>query len=235
MKFYFLSIFPELFDAVLKSSILGRALNSSYYDFDVINIRDFAVDKHRSVDDHPYGGGAGMVMRADVLELALLAAFKTERIQPFNYNREEYCVIVTSASGESYTQEMATRFARYKAIFIVCGHYEGIDQRFIDLYADIVLRIGDYVLTGGELPALVVADSVVRLLPGVLGSEESVIEESFSFADEEGLLLEYPHYTRPAMFHEIPVPDILTSGNHAAIGEWRLAKSRELRLLRARK
>jgi len=232
MKIYFLSLFPELICSAMNSSILGRALKSGLFCFDCVNIRDFATDTHRSVDDHPYGGGAGMVMRADILEKAMLSCFDKEGISKDNYNREECNVIVTSASGVAYKQEFAQKYSTFKVMFVVCGHYEGIDQRFIDEYADVEIRIGDYVLTGGEVPAIVITDSIIRLLPGVLGSDHSVAEESFSFADEEGLLLEYPQYTRPALFCNSVVPDVLTSGNHAAVRAWRLLKARELRLKR---
>jgi tRNA (guanine37-N1)-methyltransferase len=232
MKFYFLTIFPELFVPVLSSSVIGRAQKSGVYSYEAVDIRSFSDDKHRHVDDHPYGGGPGMVMRADVLEKALLYCFDQEQISLQSYDRTQYCTIVTSASGNSFTQHKASELSRYTALFIVCGHYEGIDQRFIDKYSDIELRIGDYVVTGGELPALVISDAIIRLLPQALGSEESVLEESFSLRDEHGLLPEYPHYTRPAVFNEIAVPEVLTSGNHADIKEWRLAKSQELRLKR---
>ncbi len=229
MKLYFLSIFPQSFSEILQTSILGRALKTGLFSYEIVNIRDFASDTHRSVDDSPYGGGAGMVMRADILEKALLFCFEKEGIDKGSYNRDEYNVVITSASGRPYIQADAQSFSTYKALFVVCGHYEGIDQRFIDMFADSVLRIGDYVLTGGELAALVIADSIIRLIPGALGSDESIGEESFSLKDENGLLLEYPHYTRPAVFNGKSVPDVLLSGNHAAIKAWRLAKSQELR------
>jgi tRNA (guanine37-N1)-methyltransferase len=202
------------------------------FEYCSINIRDFALDSHKSVDDHPYGGGAGMVLKPDILERALLYAFSLEGIETSTYNRDDYSVLITSASGEMYTQSHAQKLSHYKALFIVCGHYEGIDQRFIDVYADLELRVGNYVLTGGELASLIISDSIIRLLPDALGSPESIIEESFSFSDQNGVLLEYPHYTRPQFFHELPVPDVLQSGNHARIKEWRLAKSQELRAKR---
>jgi tRNA (guanine37-N1)-methyltransferase len=232
MKFYFLSIFPELFDSVLQSSVIGRALKRDVFSYETINIRDYSDDKHKHIDDHPYGGGAGMVMRADVLEKALLACFNKEGIVAGNYDKHLYRTIVTSASGKAFKQSVAKDLTKYTALFVVCGHYEGIDQRFIDMYADDELRIGDYVLTGGELPALVMADAVVRLLPGALGSETSTEEESFTLRDEVGLLPEYPQYTRPSVFHDLQVPEVLVSGNHADITAWRLQKSQELRSIR---
>lgn len=232
MKFYFLSIFPELFHSILESSVIGRALKKDVFSYEVINIRDYSEDKHKHVDDHPYGGGAGMVMRADVLEKALLACFEKEGIAATSYDKSLYRTIVTSASGNVFSQSTAKSLASYKTIFVICGHYEGIDQRFIDVYADDELRIGDYVLTGGELPALVIADAVIRLLPGALGSDQSIHEESFTLSDDVGLLLEYPHYTRPSIFHDSKVPEVLLSGNHADITSWRLQKSQELRSLR---
>lgn len=229
MKIYFLSLFPELINSVLESSVLGRALRNGVFSYEVANIRDYALDAHKSVDDRPYGGGPGMVMRADILEKCLLACFASEKIHPDLYDRNQYNVVITTASGDPYTQAIASSYTPYKALFIVCGHYEGIDQRFIDIYADREFRIGEYVLTGGELPALVMADSIIRLLPDALGSTESVTEESFSFSDDEGLLLEYPHYTRPSQFQTLSVPDVLTSGNHAEISSWRLQQAQQMR------
>lgn len=229
MHFTFISLFPEIFESILQSSILGRSLKKNVFSYSCIQIRDFAIDAYGHVDDTPYGGGPGMVLRADVLERALQTAFKARGLSLDTYDRTQNMVAVMSASGKIFEQKMAQKYAEYQNIFIVCGHYEGIDQRFIEKYADIEISIGRYVLTGGELPALVIADSIIRLLPGSLGHEESASEESFSFSDAEGELPEYPQYTRPEQFGDQRVPEILLSGNHQKIKEWRLEKAREKR------
>lgn len=218
----------------MKSSILGRAFDKHVFSYSVVNPRDFATDTHKSVDDHPYGGGAGMVMRADILEKALLHSFKMAEISPEFYDRSKHLVVVMSAAGELYTQKRAQEFTTVETIFLICGHYEGIDERFIEMYCDVQLSIGAYVLTGGEVPALAVADSVIRLLPGALGDARSFEEESYSLMHDEELLVEYPHYTRPSVFNDVSVPEILMSGNHAAIAAWRLEQAR-LRTVRLKK
>jgi tRNA (guanine37-N1)-methyltransferase len=169
-----------------------------------------------------------MVMRADILEKALLHAFSLASLESTSYDRSRHHVVTLSAAGTLFTQSRAVSFTKLESIFFVCGHYEGIDQRFIDHYSDSEISIGEYVLTGGELPAAVIADSVVRLLPNALGDSSSSEQESFSLKDERGVLLEYPHYTRPAVFNGVPVPDVLLSGNHKAITDWRFAQSREI-------
>jgi tRNA (guanine37-N1)-methyltransferase len=226
MHFTFITLFPEIFENILNSSILGRSLKKDVFSFSCVNIRDFAIDLYGHVDDTPYGGGPGMVIRADVLEKALAKSFELRSLNLEVADRFENLVVVTAAAGTQYTQGFAEKFKSFKNIFIICGHYEGIDQRFIDLYADYEISLGQYVLTGGELPAMIIADSIVRLLPGALGDSESVSEESFSFSDEQGLLPEYPHYTRPDTFKNTVIPDVLKSGNHAKIKEWRMAQSR---------
>lgn len=180
-------------------------------EFEVVNLREFGLGVHKNVDDRPYGGGAGMVLKADVLSSAL-SKIKTRNTR----------IVLTSASGTPYKQSTARILSGDTDLVIICGHYEGIDQRFIDKFVDMEISIGDYVLTGGELPALVIADSITRLLPGVLEKEEATREESF-----EENLLEYPHYTRPEEFEGIRVPEVLVSGNHQQIKLWRKGKALE--------
>ncbi len=209
MKITFLTLFPEIFNPVLSSSILGRAQNKGLVEYEVINIRDFGIGNHQVVDDTPYGGGVGMVLKPDVLAAAVKSV-KTD----------SSLVILTSASGTPYTQKRAREYSQIKHLIIVCGHYEGVDQRFIDNYVDEEISIGDYVLTGGELPAMVIADSITRLIKGVLEKEEATQQESY-----ENGLLEHPHYTRPAEFEGQTVPAVLISGDHKKIAEWKKQES----------
>ncbi len=203
-----LTLFPDMFPGPLGQSLAGRALTDGTWSLDVANIRDFASDKHRKVDDTPFGGGAGMVLRPDVVDAAIGSVAD---------GRPLVCL---TPRGRPFTQADAQRFAAGDGLILLCGRYEGIDQRVIDARAMEELSIGDYVLSGGELAALVLLDAVVRLLPGVMGAAESAEEESFSSG-----LLEYPHYTRPAEWAGKSVPDVLLSGNHAAVAAWRLAES----------
>ncbi|MDQ3098440.1 MAG: tRNA (guanosine(37)-N1)-methyltransferase TrmD [bacterium] len=226
MNLYFITLFPDIFTTNLSMSIIGRAQDNALFSFKCYNPRNFSPDKHRNVDDHPYGGGKGMVLRADVLELTIMAAFADAKLTLSTYDRQKIKVIATVAGGKSYSQKVAEEYASLEHLFIVCGHYEGIDQRFIEYYCDDEISIGPFVLTGGELPAVVIADSLLRLLPGVLGSDESSKEESYSILDQGEFLVEYPHFTRPAVFNSISVPQVLTSGNHADIARWRLEESR---------
>ena len=226
MRFDILSIIPESFDSYLNMSILARAQAKELIEVNVHNIRNVATDPHKTVDDRPYGGGAGMIMRVDILARALKALLK----RPSKKTR----VIALTAQGKPFTQRKAEELAKkYNRIVLVCGRYEGFDARSQVLF-DEELSIGDYVLTGGELPALVVVDAVSRLLPGVLGKEESLHEESFS---KETNLLEYPHYTRPETFvhkgKKLRVPKVLLSGNHANIAAWR--KEQALKLTKKRR
>ena len=209
MKLSIITLFPEVFHPILNSSILKRAQEKGLVNFKLINLRDFGEGKHQQVDDRPYGGGAGMVLRADILTKAV-------------HKVRSHKIILMSASGKPYKQTKAREFSKLKHLIIVCGHYEGIDQRFIDKYVDEEISIGDYVLTGGEVPAMVIIDSISRLIPGVLQKPEAIINESFS----EGLL-EYPQYTRPEEFEGEKVPEVLLSGNHAEIKKWRSQKSLE--------
>lgn len=209
MKFDVLTLFPEMFQAI-KQSILGRAEEKNLIQINLINIRDFSKDKHKKVDDTPYGGGAGMVMRADVV----YDAYKSVQ-------NENAKVIYLTPQGKKLDQKKVEELSKEKHLILLCGHYEGIDQRVIDKIVDEEISIGDYVLTGGEIPAMVLIDSVSRYVEGVL-SESSTNEESFS----QGLL-EYPQYTRPETFEGVKVPEILLSGHHENIKKWREEKSLE--------
>ncbi len=210
MKFDILTLFPEMFEA-LKTSVIGRAVEKKRIDIDVINIRDFSEDKHKKVDDTPYGGGAGMVMKPDVVYRAY------QSIQ-----EKEAKVIYMSPQGKTLNQQMVEALSQESHLVILCGHYEGIDQRVIDKIVDKEISIGDYVLTGGEIPAMVLIDSVSRYVEGVL-KQNSIQEESFSNG-----LLEYPQYTRPEIFEGETVPEILLSGHHEKIEKWRKEKSIEI-------
>lgn len=214
MKISIITLFPEVFDPILNSSILKRAQNKGKVSFEFINLRDFGEGRHQVVDGKPYGGGAGMVLKADILAKALESVISSLPVK-----RK---VILTSASGTGYKQSKAREFSKLNHLVIICGHYEGVDQRFIDEYIDEEVSIGDYVLTGGEIPSMVIADSVVRLIPGVLKKPEAIINESFTEN-----LLEGPQYTRPEDFKGKKVPAILLSGNHGEIAKWRKVKSEE--------
>ena len=214
MKIDILTLFPEMFGAVLNSSILGKAIEKGILRVDVINIRDFSKDRHRRVDDYPYGGGAGMVMMPQPLY---------DAIKSVKGKSADARVILTSPRGKTFCQEKARLLSKETHLIIVCGHYEGVDQRIIDSLVDEEISIGDYVLTGGELPAMVIVDAVARLLPGAIGSPLSLEQESFTNG-----LLEYPQYTRPADFLGMRVPEVLLSGDHKKIEEWRRRKALEI-------
>jgi tRNA (guanine37-N1)-methyltransferase len=204
MRIDVLTIFPEYFAGVLATSLLGKAVAKGTLDVRLHQLRDFTTDRHRTVDDTPYGGGHGMVMKVEPLVAAL------ESISPEGATR-----ILLTARGSRFTQEVARRLAAAPSLVLVCGRYEGIDER-ITGFVDEQLAIGDYVLSGGEAAAAVVIDAVARLIPGVIGNEGSLDEESFA----DGLL-EYPQYTRPEVFRGVRVPDVLLSGNHAEVARWR--------------
>lgn len=217
MKISIITLFPEVFDPILNTSILKRAQQKELVEFEFINLRPFGEGKHQVVDGRPYGGGAGMVLKADVLTRALKSVIS--KLQTTNYKLQ---TLLMSASGTPYKQKKAQQLSKLDHLIIICGHYEGVDQRFIDKYVDEEISIGDYVLTGGEIPAMVIADSIVRLLPGVLKKPEAVENESFSKG-----LLEYPQYTRSEKFEAKLVPKVLLSGNHKQIAKWRQKKSIE--------
>lgn len=210
MKISVLTLFPEMFHSPLKSSLIGKAIERGIIQVELINLRDFALDKHKQVDDYPFGGGAGMVIKADV---ALRALEELHRTNP------EVRTILMSPAGKILNQEMARELAGEKSLLLLCGHYEGFDERVLTQIDDQV-SIGDYILTGGEMAALVLIEVVARLIPGVLGSEKSIDDESFS----DGLL-EYPQYTRPRQVGDLEVPEVLLSGNHEQIRRWRKKES----------
>ena len=203
-----LTLFPEMFPGPLAHSLAGRALQSGIWSLQAVNIRDFATDRHRSVDDTPFGGGAGMVLRPDVIDAAIAAV------------ADDRPLVFLTPRGRRLGQSDVRRYAGASGVILLCGRYEGVDQRVIEGRAMQEVSIGDYVLSGGELPALVLLDAAVRLLPGVLGAAESADDESFSRH-----LLEYPHYTRPAEWHGMRVPDVLLSGHHGAVAAWRQAEA----------
>lgn len=209
MRVDILSLFPDMFEGVFQSSILKRAHDLGVFQYHYINFRDFADNKHHKVDDYPYGGGAGMVLKPQPIFDAI------QSIEPVNPEQKPR-IILLCPQGETYSQQKAEELAKEDHLIFICGHYEGYDERIRTSLATDEISVGDYVLTGGELGAMVIIDSVVRLLPGVLGNENSAVEESFSTG-----LLEHPHYTRPADFRGLKVPNVLLSGNHSHIEEWR--------------
>ena len=206
-----LTLFPAMFPGPVGQSLAGRALETGVWSLNTINIREFAHDRHRTVDDTPFGGGAGMVLRPDIVDAAVASV------------ADDRPVVCLTPRGRRFTQGDAQRFASGPGVILLCGRYEGIDQRVIEARAMDEISIGDYVLSGGELAGLVLLDSIVRLLPGVMGAAESAVDESFSAG-----LLEYPHYTRPAEWQGRRVPDVLLSGHHGAVAAWRLAESNKI-------
>ncbi len=212
MRFDILSIFPNIFDSYFNESIIRRARRNKLVDLRVHDLRHFTNDKHRTTDDRPYGGGPGMVMKVEPLHRALKQLNCLPPQKSANHR-----VILLTPQGKMFTQREAKRLEKYKRITLICGRYEGFDER-IRSYVDEQISIGDYVMTGGELAAMVVVDTVARLLPGVLGDTDSNKDESFS---RDLQTVEYPHYTRPETFHRQRVPTVLLSGNHAQIAAWR--------------
>ena len=208
-----MTLFPEIFNSYMSESIMKRAVEKGIIEVYIYNIRDFSNNKHKKVDDYPFGGGAGMLMTPQPIYDTYKHIVETHKIK-------EPRVIYLTPKGNVHNQEIANDMATNEDIILLCGHYEGIDQRVIDLIVTDEVSIGDYVLTGGELPALILIDSISRLIPGVLSQNESFEEESF-----KDNLLEYPHYTRPREFMGLEVPNVLLSGNHKKIEEWRLDES----------
>lgn len=202
-----LTLFPEFFESPLQTSLTQKAIAQGHFSVDTINIRDFATDKHQKCDDIPYGGGAGMVMKPEPLVAALEAARAKDPRSPR---------ILLTPQGEPFSQQLASELASGPGMILTCGRYEGIDERVRQGWIDLEISIGDYILTGGEVAAMVIIDAVTRHLPGVLGNIESIAEESFSAP-----LLEYPHYTRPRVFRGLEVPEVLLSGHHEKIAQWR--------------
>ena len=203
------TLYPDFFPGILSKGIYGRAIEKSLWNLDVINIRDYAKDKHKTVDDTPYGGGEGMVLKPDVVAKSL----------DQNLKKNEKVIYLTP-KGKTFDQNKAKKFLNEKKINILCGHFEGIDQRVIESRGIEEISIGDYILSGGETAAYVILDSILRLVPGVLGNENSYKDESF-----ENGLLEYPQYTKPQIWEKTPVPEVLLSGDHSKIKDWRLSQS----------
>jgi tRNA (guanine37-N1)-methyltransferase len=214
LRFQILTLFPEIFEPVFSSSLLGKACKKGLLTLETIQIRDFSTDKHRTVDDTPFGGGEGMLLRVDVLHAAWTHARAKCASEPLT--------VLLSPQGPRFEQETAKEFAASPEIILVCGHYEGVDERFIELCVDREVSIGDYVLTGGEVPAMVMIDAIARMIPGVVGNERSVSRDSL-----ENGLLKYPQYTRPREFEGLSVPQVLLDGDHRAIAEWREERSQE--------
>ena len=203
------TLYPELFPGPLNKGLYGKALSNNIWNLKIVNIRDYSSDKHKTVDDTPFGGGSGMLIKPDVLANSL-----DQNVKP---NEKIYYL---TPKGKLFSQKLAKKLSKEKTINLICGHFEGVDQRVIDTRNIEELSIGDYVLSGGETAALVVLDSILRLIPGVLGNDQSISEESF-----ENGLLEYPQYTKPQIWEKKSVPDVLLSGDHARIKDWRLSES----------
>lgn len=216
MKTEILTLFPELFDSFLNTSLIGKAVENGYLEYSITNIRTFAESPHYHVDDTPYGGGPGMVLKPEPVAAAIRSAKSSFPNAP---------VVLPSPAGKVFTQSDAESLSKLPEVIFLCGRYEGIDQRVIDTYVDIELSLGDYVLMGGELPTMVILESTVRLLDNVVGNSESLLEESFS--EQRRSLLEAPHYTRPAEFEGQHVPEILLTGDHEKIRLWREKQSLE--------
>lgn len=215
MQYEIMTLFPEMFPGIMDASILGRAKESGLIGWKTFNIRDYTLDKHKRVDDYPYGGGAGMVMQAEPVYRCYEAVVRELGYAPKR-------VIYMTPQGKVFDQKMAEEFAREEELVFLCGHYEGIDERVLEEIVTDAVSVGDYVMTGGELPAMTVMDAVSRLVPGVLNNEDSARNESFS----DGLL-EHPQYTRPEEVLGRRVPEVLLSGHHAKIEEWRMERSLE--------
>ena len=223
MQFYIMTLFPDMVMDGLNTSIIGRAMDKGLLDIEAVNIRDYAFNKHNSVDDYPYGGGAGMLMQAEPVYQCYEAVKKkieTKALLSDPDTRKSPRVIYLSPQGKTFNQTMAEEFAQEEDLVFLCGHYEGIDERVLNEVVTDYVSIGDYVLTGGELPAMIMIDAISRLVPGVLHNDVSAEFESF-----QDNLLEYPQYSRPEIWHDKQVPDILLSGHHANIEKWRREQS----------
>lgn len=249
MKIDILTLFPEMFKGPFDESIVKRAVDKKLVEINIHNLRKWTKDKHRTADDRPFGGGVGMVMMIEPIDLALQdlklkiknqkskTHIKNKKVTKINVGAQFTAPakgktrrILLSPRGKPYNQKLAQKFSKFDHLILVCGHYEGVDERISDL-VDEEISIGDYVLTGGEIPAMVVADSVVRLIPKVLQKPEAIEKESFSYYEQNATrhaLLEYPQYTRPADYKGKKVPEVLLSGNHKEIDKWRLKKALEL-------
>lgn len=221
MKFHILTLFPDMVRDGLNTSILGRAVQNGHISMDVINIRDYTLDKHKKVDDYPYGGGAGMLMQAQPIYDAWKAV--CDKIHDCaDKDVQKPRTVYVTPQGSVFNQNMAVDLAKEEDLIILCGHYEGVDERVLEEIVTDYISIGDYVLTGGELPAMVMVDAISRMVPGVLSNEDSGVTESFY-----DNLLEYPQYSRPEIWHEKRVPEVLLSGHHKNIEKWRFEQSIE--------
>ena len=219
MRFHILTLFKDMVSDGLNTSILGRAMEKNLIETNVVDIRDYTLDKHKKVDDYPYGGGAGMLMQAQ----PVYDAYQAVLSQITEKTDKKPRVIYVTPRGTTFSQKMAQELAQEEDVVILCGHYEGIDERVLEEIVTDYVSIGDYVLTGGELPAMVMVDCISRLVPGVLNNAESSLDESFS----DGLL-EYPQYSRPEVWHDKKVPEVLLSGHHANIAKWRHEQALEM-------
>lgn len=218
MRYHIMTLFPEFIDSSTQHSIIKRAMDKGIISINSYNIRDFSLSRHKKVDDYPFGGGAGMVMSPEPIDRCFEHIMSESVI-----DRSKCRTIYMSPRGQQLTQKKVQELTQYEDLIILCGHYEGVDQRALDMLIDEEISIGDYILTGGELGAMVVVDATARLIDGVLNKEESHMDESFS----DGLL-EYPHYTRPREYKGLEVPEVLLSGNHSMIDQWRFEKSLEI-------
>jgi tRNA (guanine37-N1)-methyltransferase len=215
MRVDIVTIFPKIFDSYFSESIIKRAQKDKKIEIKIHNLRDWTSDRHKTVDDTPYGGGAGMVIKIEPICKCIKSIRKKAKSR----------IILFSAKGRRYTQGDARRLSKYENLILICGRYEGVDERVAEYVADEEISIGDYVLTGGEIPAMILVDSITRLLPGVLGNSKSIEEESFK--SSQNSYLEYPQYTKPEKFNGWKVPKVLLSGNHKDIGEWRKKHSKQ--------
>lgn len=225
LHFHFITLFPETIEVWFRTSILGRALKNNFFTFETIQLRNYGLGSHRRVDDTAYGGGGGMVLKIEPLVSAVEALYE-------KYKRENVVTIYFSPVGQKLDEKLislTSRTLEHKHIVLICGHYEGIDQRFIDHWVDMQVSLGDFVLTGGEIPAIAFADALIRKVHGVLGHEEASQKESFSMKhpEKDAALLEYPQYTRPQEFRGLEVPEVLLSGDHEEVENWRLNQSIE--------
>lgn len=227
MKFDILTLFPEMFKGPLSESIIKRAQDKGLIEINYYNIRDFATDKHKTVDDTPYGGGKGMILKIDVMDRAIksitqpIPLLDKERLGEVNGNNKSHRTILLTPTGQRFNQEKAIELSKYDNIILICGHYEGFDERVRQHLVDEEISIGDFVLTGGEIPAMCIIDAVSRMVPGVL-SVGSSDEETFMQKDKDGnYLKEYPQYTRPVEYNGWSVPEVLQSGDHKKIADWR--------------
>ncbi len=230
INFTILTLFPELFPGPLGTSVTGAALAKNLWSFEAINIRSYAKDKHGTVDDTPYGGGAGMVLKAEVVAEAIEGALNSSVCHPELVSGSKPKILYLSPRGKTLTQKIARELAQESEIIFLCGRYEGVDQRVLDEFQIEEISIGDYVLSGGEMAAYVVIDALLRNVEGVLGADESLAEESFGSKEnlEFENLLEYPHFTKPQEWRGRAVPEVLTSGHHKKIGEWRKGQAIEV-------